>query len=423
MVGDHSSIARNFSQHSSNSNCEYLRNIWSDKENESPNEGRAKRVTSAPGLKQQPGASGISKKVVNSSKSRMRPGKIFFITLSGFDYYRSVRVEFVKNIKYIFPLLTYCVAVEKSNVSKLVSYHLHAFLEFDCKLFIENLKDVILSLYFDCRLNIQACRSRKSCLKYISKEDKNLIFNCKLSELHFAYRAYHWALNTNYFLFSDPFVLEHRFCYNFLKKLHGEVQQNKVLPFVLFKKVEFCYKNWTMEVALWWNSNYNSSKVKRKQLYLYGPTNFGKSSYVENLIGKSNLPYVFYPGVGHFFMQGFKADFHKIILFEEFEISHYYSSYLKRLLEGRSFAYPVKCDADKIIKFNGMIIFVSNFLNINDAALLSRLCIVYADEAYWSSEETLLPKEEILSEDEAAVISLSSSQSSFSSVSSFSSEF
>lgn len=42
---------------------------------------------------------------------------------------------------------------------------------------------------------------------------------------------------------------------------------------------------------------------------------------------------------------------------------------LKRLLEGRSFAYPVKDVADKIICLRGPIIFVSNYKKIEDLAL------------------------------------------------------
>lgn len=49
---------------------------------------------------------------------------------------------------------------------------------------------------------------------------------------------------------------------------------------------------------------------------------------------------------------------------------------LKRLLEGRAYAYPVKCELDKNIQFYGPVIFVSNF-NIEDEcqdeALLGRL--------------------------------------------------
>lgn len=83
--------------------------------------------------------------------------------------------------------------------------------------------------------------------------------------------------------------------------------------------------------------------IKKRQLYLWGPSNVGKSSLVESLIGKVNMKFVFYPGVGKFFMQGFDPYFHKFFLFEEFKLHFYPVNMLKRLLEGREYAYPVKC--------------------------------------------------------------------------------
>lgn len=123
------------------------------------------------------------------------------------------------------------------------------------------------------------------------------------------------------------------------------------------------------------------------------------------------MKFVFYPGVGKFFMGGFDVMFHKVIVFEEFDIRFYKGSFLKRLLEGREYAYPVKCQNDLVMKFKGPIIFVSNN-DIRDVcydyALLGRISILYADCCFWqgtSWSEGACRKEEVVSEEEVGEIS------------------
>lgn len=82
---------------------------------------------------------------------------------------------------------------------------------------------------------------------------------------------------------------------------------------------------------------------------------------------------------------------------------------LKRLLEGRKFAYPVEGLPDKYIVFCGPIIFISNFFVIDDAALLSRLFVVSAAEAFYEEACIALPKEEAMDVPPSPVLLSSSS--------------
>lgn len=112
----------------------------------------------------------------------------------------------------------------------------------------------------------------------------------------------------------------------------------------------------------------------------------GKTSLIESLVGRANMKFEFFPGIGKFFMQGFDPEFHKIIIFEEFNINFYKGSFLKRLLEGRKYAYPIKYGLDSVFNFKGPTVFVSNN-DIRDEcydyALLGRLKIVHANCCYW----------------------------------------
>jgi hypothetical protein len=348
---------------------------------------------------------------VSGKRLRLKPGRMFFITLSLlFGEYTSVRSDFLQSLlNFGLSIISYCICLEKSDKSELVDWHLHCFIELEGKILIEQFRDIIMCLWPDHGLDIQPCRCKKSCLKYISKEDTHLLTNIKKNMLNFNYQCFLWAERTGTFDHTDPFVVEHRFNYRFLEKYLAQHKLKSLSSFDGFKKYENHTPNvWTRDCAEWWNewvSLLDSKKktIKRCQLYLWGGTNMGKSTFVELLIGRHNLKYIFYPGVGKFFMQGFQEDVHKVIIFEEFNMTFYHANMLKRLLEGRDYAYPVKCGLDMKIRFRGPIIFVSNYNiieQIDDRALIGRLLNVHSDVfyKYGSLPEAILCKEEAVSE-------------------------
>lgn len=329
---------------------------------------------------------------------RRKPGRVFFITVSLDHYVDTVRQELLDY--FDSNLVSYCISVEKSIVSRNVSYHLHCFLEFSNSVYVDDLRQYIDLIFDGCKIDVQACRSKKSCVKYISKEDVYLLSNIKVSSLHFNYRCYVWAGSVSCFSYLDPFVVEHRNNYRFLRSYYDEYVFKKLNKFNGFHNISRSYVNWCMDVCVWWNKYHSYFCLKRPCLYLYGETNVGKSTFVENVVGEQNMPYVFYPGVGKFFMAGFNVNFHRVILFEEFEYKFYPVSLLKRLCEGRPAAFPVKCEPDKLIKFQGPIIFISNFNVISDEAFKSRLLFVNADVPYWEAAVGSVPKVEAEEENE-----------------------
>lgn len=323
---------------------------------------------------------------------RRKPGKKFFVTVSLETFVGDERLDFYSYFED--NLVAYCISIERSSVSSNVSFHLHSYLEFSSNVYVNDLRDYISVFCDGLRIDVQPCRSKKSVLKYISKEDVNLLTNIKVSSLHFNYRLYNWAKNTEVYSLLDPFVVEHRNCYRFVKQYFDDFKFKDSNNFNMFRKRFICYMNWTVDVCMWWNRYCNDFVVKRPCLYLYGGSNVGKSSFVESLIGESLMKYVFYPGVGKFFMQGFRVGYHRLILFEEFDIKFYPIALLKRLLEGRMCAFPVKCESDRVFAFHGPVIFVSNFNEVTDDALKARLLFVFADVAYWESPSALVPKQE-----------------------------
>lgn len=93
-------------------------------------------------------------------------------------------------------------------------------------------------------------------------------------------------------------------------------------------------------------------------------------------------------------MQSFDIHFHKYIVFEEFNYRFFKPSFLKRLLENRTYSYPVKCSNEYIFAFNGPIFFIINE-DIRDVcydcALLGRLKIVDAFNPFWQGLAKKVP--------------------------------
>lgn len=341
----------------------------------------------------------------NKTAKRDRVVTSWFLTVELNEVYDIVREDFVNSFEDV---VSYCCAVETSVTSSRVSNHLHCYLELNEGIKFDDMRDYVSSLYDGLHIDVQRCKSKRNALKYITKEDRNVYSNISPSKFHIQYRMYFWALNSSRFDFTDPFVVEHRNQYRFLQKYYEEVKVQTVSKFNGFRVPEFCYSGWALKCCLFWRENIKPHYHKRKSLYLWGCTNTGKTTLVEYLIGRSNLGRIFYPGVGKFFMQGLDERQHEIIIFEEFDVDLHLKSMLKRLLEGKPYAYPVKCEPDKIITWKKPIIFISNH-NIRycgDEALLSRLYIVDAIYPFWQNAVYgPVPKEEAIETPEVIEIS------------------
>lgn len=161
--------------------------------------------------------------------TRAKPGRQFFLTI-GFDITLSLceRLNLLQNLESFDrsnEIISYCIAQENSLKSEKYIQHIHCFVEFCEAILISDLGEFLRHIYMYEHIDIQPCRSKKSCLKYVSKEDIYLITNVKTSSLHFNYRCYEWACNAKKFDCTDPFVVEHRFNYKFLERYYNDLKK------------------------------------------------------------------------------------------------------------------------------------------------------------------------------------------------------
>lgn len=348
--------------------------------------------------------------VVNKVKGvRTVASSCYFITLRLNTFYDTIREDIALSFVDFLQIVV-SAELDRSTKTNVSLYHYHIFVRLQYREYFDQMREYIELVFNNpVYLDVRNCRSPKSVLKYITKSDRDAyVFGVKVSELSFYYQAFDWARSVDRFDTTHPFVAAHWVKYRYLERFFNEVHDVSRDGIPSFKRVDQSYYGWPLECATWWNGTLRPWFHKRKALYLEGPTSIGKSSYIEKLIGRKNLKYVYYPSGGLFFMQGY-THHHRIIIFEEFHMPNFHAFQLKRLLEGKPFAYPVKCGADLLITFKGPIIFISNENNIDDDALRARMFFVSAEQAFWELVTCVVPKDEVDAVPETEVVDVSSS--------------
>jgi hypothetical protein len=293
--------------------------------------------------------------------------------------------------------------------------HHHIFIRTLSPVKIDDLKRYINSIYglqqnesgHSLKLLVEKCKSEKTWVKYITKQDCNPLFKgVDPNSLSFYYQAIQWARNTVEFDYSDPFILNHPQYFRLLEYLHTRVrskifasQSQCLRPIYMVLRDDEIENNWHLSVLQWWNEwSINGWIHKKKQLYLYGPSNTGKTTFIHKMLGLCINPAntsneYFYenqcfqplPNEPKYAYQDYDSSIHKILKIDEFEVSEYKVSDLKKLLAGESFRANGKNQSGRVICHRNPVILISNFEPPSDQhsiqfrGLRERLFIVYAD--------------------------------------------
>lgn len=112
------------------------------------------------------------------SRQRAKAGRMFFVTVT-FDYQVMMADKFIILSNMYMSnntIVSYCIASEQCEKSEKAVSHIHSFFEFQDPVFILEICKYLREIYVHCRLDIQPCRSKKSCLKNITKKVKNVTF-------------------------------------------------------------------------------------------------------------------------------------------------------------------------------------------------------------------------------------------------------
>lgn len=333
----------------------------------------------------------------------VRPSSQFFVTLSIEEPILQLHSTIYTIVEGL-ELVSYCIAKEVSNNDNCV-YHVHIYLELKDKDYLSNIVQFFTDS-FACKMDVQSVKSRKSVLKYISKEDDMLLTNIKASSLSFFYQLNSFVKSTKKFDITHNFVVMHWNRYRFIERYYNEKKIIKP-PWYGYNQYVDVNKSWNMDVAIWWNDwVVNGWFHKKKQLYLWGPPSVGKSTFVYQLLQSIPEYYIFKPDIGQFAF-GLWDDRCKVVLFEDHNLDDFNRTHLKLMLEGHRFMASVKCSAPVSVCCKVPIIIISNDW-LQDNVLSARLQVVHASKAFWISEAHVLSKVQsesiLLDSDEDAVV-------------------
>lgn len=322
------------------------------------------------------------------SAGRKAGGVIFFLTLvrSALPSRESV-LEFLCNL---LPVIYYAIGLEKHHDG---SNHYHVFIELSVSMTLTDLTPVLIS---HCACNVQSVRNRRSVLHYLSKEDANTLHNVSDSSLHVNYRIHKWLKRTRTFSLLDPFVMSlGPSYYKYLEAMFLENQSRKCTN--TWVPITCAYIGWYLAVAEWLNDFMLTRYChKKKQLFLWGESNIGKTSCVRCVT--SGLR-VYTPDIGSFAFGDLTLDYYDIIVFEEFEFSNYNESTLKRLLEGDTVRLAIKGRVGRVLKWQKPIIMVSNHCPSGYPWFLNRVKVVEAVGPFWCEDRVPMVKSEIQREE------------------------
>lgn len=251
-------------------------------------------------------------------------------------------------------------------------------------------------------IHVTKVRSERNYLKYITKEDCNpLLKNISSKTLSFYMRAIEWAKNTPEYQAADPFILGHPQYHNLLKQVHASVHathlrkvKQPLRPYqpraVIRDSTQatsslqvaqtHALQEWEIQVIQWWNDWVSTGfRPKKKQLYLWGPSNTGKSHLINKIL-KQCIPvedaenqavvddeyayeehvYRPTPHDDRFAWEGFDERKFSVMVIDEFETKDYNVNDLKKILEGQPVVAGRKGASSRRIRLQMPMIIISN---------------------------------------------------------------
>ena len=289
-------------------------------------------------------------------------------------------------------------------------------------------------------------RDVRAYLKYITKFDyEPVLKNVSAEQLSFYCQSISWARHTSVFKIDDPYVLANPQYYNKLRQLHQmysldhfntqpggfcstrDTTHSKlhteapIMPQPVYPRganinesattmkmltspprraiTDYIYKLWHEKVLNWWNDwILHGYQHKKRQLYLWGPSDTGKTTFIFNMLKQSfqekaaaaaaqqqkqislaqnqqqREPLcVLLPmrNEARYAWQQFNANVHKCVLIDDFDMDEYNASQFKKALAGEPIILNRKHMDPIKITIQVPIILISNY---PPPTYLNRLC-------------------------------------------------
>lgn len=285
-----------------------------------------------------------------------------------------------------------CISLEHGKFGENCEYHLHAYVKFVgrftyCDLIKLYSKKLMRFGYNNMSVHVESVKNIKKYLSYITKEDLYPYFiGVNTNNFSFRYRAYYALKDMPEFDCSHPFIVEHRFCYKFLHNFWIDIHLDYSAKTVYLWPCVLYDVKWFLDLFDWYSTFVSTLHYrKKKHMYLYGPSNVGKTTAVEFLL--RDLGNRVYRAADQHPFGSYKSSIHRCIVFEEFRISKYDYTILNKCLEGSEFYCNQKYMAERVERCLYPIIFISNYPPPNSDHFRNRVNIINANEPLFDFQD------------------------------------
>lgn len=224
--------------------------------------------------------------------------------------------------------------------------------------FFNSDEDAYKSYNFD----LQEVKKPQKCIDYITKSDTHPAFkNIPTKWFNFHYHLYNFAQWNPIWNPCHPFVVANYQKLSLIQKYHQHHQFLRPSSIKSWPSKSWYSHSWTWKkrVALWLRYVIKSEwYLKRRQLFLFGPVNSGKTYFVSKLL--KNLK-VFVPCSKSAFPFCNLNNSYHVILIDEFNYRLWPYDFMKLLLQGTSVTFDVKNEIPKTLAWRKPIILISNW--------------------------------------------------------------
>ncbi|CAF0969266.1 unnamed protein product [Brachionus calyciflorus] len=138
------------------------------------------------------------------------------------------------------------------------------------------------------------------------------------------------------------------------------------------------FNDWRDEVVQWWNEwTSQPYKQKRPQLYIYGPSDSGKSAFIKAMLSAYRHQ-TFVPEKGNYEWQKWDSFKYTHVIIDEADLNEYNKNIWKLAVAGEEFQSNIKYQYSKSFKCEVPMIFISNYPPPDFPGRETRLKIVKA---------------------------------------------
>lgn len=138
----------------------------------------------------------------------------------------------------------------------------------------------------DQRLTIESVKYAQREITAITSDPESVYFNLKAETFNLIYRAADWARRTPVWSDFALFVIQNFNNKGIIKAVHTATRK------MMIKKPEYKryatenpFNDWRDSVIRWWNDFVDKGySTKMPQLYLFGPSNVGKTTFIFDLL-------------------------------------------------------------------------------------------------------------------------------------------